>query len=172
MPATRRLRLVPIAAADVEELHGLFREPGVRRYLLDDAKVDVSWVEREIAASDALFERGALGLFTVRAHEGDGRLIGVAGFRLYEGPSDPQLLYALAPGTTGQGYAREMVGAVVEMAFDLGATRVVATVDEPNVASARLLEGLGFRVVSHLAGPIHPMRRYELRRSAVPARSA
>lgn len=162
MPATRRLALRPIAAAEGAELLDLFREPGVRRYLLDDAVVDAAWVAREIEASDQLFERGALGLFTAR-DRGDGRLIGVAGFRLFEGPSDPQLLYALVPGTTGRGYAAEMVAAVVEMAFDLGAPRVVATVDEPNVGSLRLLDRLGFRVVAELAGPRFPMRRYELR---------
>ena len=102
MPATRRLALRPIAAEDSAELLALFSEPGVRRYLLDDKVVDASWVAREIAASDELFERGALGLFTVR-DRGDDRLIGIAGFRLFEGPSDPQLLYALAPGTTGRG---------------------------------------------------------------------
>jgi RimJ/RimL family protein N-acetyltransferase len=162
VPATRRLALRPIAAADGAELLELFREPGVRRYLLDDTIVDGAWVAREVAASDELFDRGALGLFTVR-DRGDGRLIGVAGFRLFEGPSDPQLLYALAPGTTGRGYAAEMVAAVVEIAFDLGAPRVVATVDEPNVGSLRLLERLGFRLVAELAGPRFPMRRYELR---------
>lgn len=163
MPATRRLALRPIEAADAEELVALFREPGVRRYLLDDAVVDAAWVAREIEASDELFGRGALGLFTARDRDDDRRIVGVAGFRLFEGPSDPQLLYALAPGTTGRGLAAEMVAAVVEMAFDLGAPRVVATVDEPNVGSLRLLERLGFRVVAELAGPRFPMRRYELR---------
>lgn len=162
MPATVRLALRPIAAADAGELLDLFREPGVRRYLLDDEVVDAGWLAREIAASDELFGAGALGLFTAR-DRGDDRLIGVAGFRLFEGPSDPQLLYALAPGTTGHGLAAEMVAAVVEMAFDLGAPRVVATVDEPNVGSLRLLERLGFRVIAELAGPRFPMRRYELR---------
>lgn len=162
VPATRRLALRPIEAADLEELVALFREPGVRRYLLDDAVVDAAWMAREIEASDELFGRGGLGLFTARDRQDDRRIVGVAGFRLFAGPSDPQLLYALAPGTTGRGLAAEMVAAVVEMAFDLGAPRVVATVDEPNVGSLRLLERLGFRVVAELAGPRFPMRRYEL----------
>jgi RimJ/RimL family protein N-acetyltransferase len=161
VPATRRLALRPIAADDRAVLLALFRDPGVRRYLLDDTIVDAAWIAREIAASDELFAQGELGLFTAR-DRGDGRLIGVAGFRLFAGPSDPQLLYALAPGTTGRGYAAEMVAAVVEMAFDLGAPRVVATVDEPNVGSLRLLERLGFRLVAELAGARFPMRRYQL----------
>jgi RimJ/RimL family protein N-acetyltransferase len=54
--------------------------------------------------------------------------------------------YTIDPAHQGRGYATEAVGALVDRLFDrLRLHRVAATLDPANVASARLLERLGFR---------------------------
>lgn len=40
---TDRLSLTPFAQADLPELHALFTNPSVRRYLMDDLIVDETW---------------------------------------------------------------------------------------------------------------------------------
>jgi RimJ/RimL family protein N-acetyltransferase len=55
--------------------------------------------------------------------------------------------YTLAPAQHGKGLAVEAVGAVVDRLFaDVGVHRVEASVDPRNVASARLVESLGFEL--------------------------
>jgi RimJ/RimL family protein N-acetyltransferase len=54
--------------------------------------------------------------------------------------------YTLDPQVQGRGYATEAVGAVVTLLFDrFRVHRVAATLDPANIASARVLERLGFR---------------------------
>ena len=69
---TERLSLEPFGHADVDELHDLFTDACVRRYLLDDEVVPREWVEGEIQASIERFGAGGMGLWTLR-------LTGVAG---------------------------------------------------------------------------------------------
>ena len=58
--------------------------------------------------------------------------------------------YSLATAHQGKGLAREAVGAVVDRLFDvLGVHRVEAGVDPRNIASARLVEDLGFELRGH-----------------------
>ena len=54
--------------------------------------------------------------------------------------------YTMRPAHQGRGYATEAAGALVDRLFDrLHVHRVAATLDPANVASARVLERLGFR---------------------------
>jgi RimJ/RimL family protein N-acetyltransferase len=58
----------------------------------------------------------------------------------------PQLVYAMFERCTGQGYATEMArAAIAEARRHSGFSTIVASVDEANVASVRVLEKLGFR---------------------------
>ena len=54
--------------------------------------------------------------------------------------------YSMHPAYQGRGYATEAAGALIDRLFDrLHVHRVAATLDPENVASARVLERLGFR---------------------------
>jgi RimJ/RimL family protein N-acetyltransferase len=154
---TARLRLDPIAPSDAPELLALFREPDVRRYLLDDRLVDSRWISAEIESSRRRFLVGAVGLFAVRERGTEGELAGVAGLRPYK-PRELQLLYALFPSRGGRGLATEMLEAVVDYAFDVAhMPKVRASIDAPNAASIKLVERLGFRLVGR-----EPGERFEL----------
>ena len=159
--ATPRLALAPFAAADAEALLALFRDPDVRRYLLDDELVEPAWVEGEIAASAERFAGGGLGLWLARR---DADAIGFVGFRPFFAPPVEQLLYGLLPACTGQGFAVEMADAVVAVAFAAWRETVRASVDAPNAASVRVLERLGFVEVGRAPGPHGETRHFTVHR--------
>jgi len=138
----RGLEVRPCAADDEVELLALFREPHVRRFLLDDLVVDAAWVRTEIAASEARFAGGALGLWRARV---DGALAGFAGFRPFFEPPVLQLLYGVATPFRGSGLARAMASHAIAAGFAAGLSQIRASVDPPNEASLRLLAALGFR---------------------------
>lgn len=154
---TERLRLDPLSPGDGPEFLALFRDAGVRRFLLDDKVVDSGWVAREIDASRHRFATGSVGLFAARLRGSEGAVVGVAGLRPYHS-GELQILYAVDPAVSGRGLASEMVGAVLDYCFDLAEMeRVRATIDAPNEGSLKLVERLGFRLVGR-----DPAERYEL----------
>jgi ribosomal-protein-alanine N-acetyltransferase len=142
---TARLVLQPFATDDAEELLAVFREPSVRKYLLDDERVSRNWLETEIAWSETGFAESGHGLWCLRATPA-GPIVGFAGFRPFFDPPELQLLYGLLPGHRGEGLATEASMALIRYAFEeLGFDRVRAATDAPNEASVRVLERLGMR---------------------------
>jgi [ribosomal protein S5]-alanine N-acetyltransferase len=83
-----------------------------------------------------------------------GVLVGGAGFK---GPPVDGMVetgYSVLPAYQRQGYATEMVGALVEWAMaQPGVNRVIADTDENNVPSLRLLGNLGFNAIGAGAEP-------------------
>jgi len=151
---TERAELLPLDEADAPALLGLFREPAVRRYLLDDEQVDRAWVDAEVAGSRARFAAGGLGLWLARERAPSQGLLGFAGYRCFYDPPVEQVLYGLATAATGRGLATELTRAMIEIAFrDPERTEVRASTDEPNLASVRVLERLGFTVRGREPGP-------------------
>jgi ribosomal-protein-alanine N-acetyltransferase len=141
---TRRTLLRPFAGNDADALLEVFRDAGVRHYLLDDSVVPASWVADEIAASTARFARDGTGLWTIRLH-GAASIVGFAGFREFFEPPQLQLLYGLLPVQWGRGLATEVAARVCEHGFrDLALDPIRAAIDVPNRASAAVLGRLGF----------------------------
>ena len=141
---TSRLELRPFALEDGEPLHALFTDPGVRRWLLDDALVAREWLDGEIAESERRFAAGGCGLWVIREPPVDS-IVGFAGFRPFWDPPQLELVYALHPSVWGRGLATEAAGAAMAYGFDtLGFTEVLAATDVPNTASVAVLSRLGF----------------------------
>jgi ribosomal-protein-alanine N-acetyltransferase len=142
---TERLTLWPFAPEDVGELHALFTDPDVRRYLLDDLCVSREWVEEEVARSQARFAAGDCGLWKLMEH-GRTELVGFVGFRPFFDPPELQLLYGLQPSRWGRGYATEAAAAALDYAFGvLGLDDIRAASDSPNTASIAVLRRLGMQ---------------------------
>ncbi len=140
---TARLRMRTFEPHDVDELHRIFIDPGVRRFLLDDQIVSREWVEEEIDASIARFEAGSAGLFCVFSKD-DGTLMGFCGFRPFFDPPELQLLYGLLPAYWSRGFATEAARAMIEFGFkELAFDRITASADEPNAASIKVLDKVG-----------------------------
>lgn len=140
---SERLVMHPISENDAESLLGVFRDPAVRRYLLDDATVSLEWVRNEIASSNQRFAARGAGLCAIRLM-GATAIIGFVGFREFFDPPRLQLLYGLLPGYWGQGLAVEAARRMCDFAFDeLGFSRIEAAMDAPNERSIGVAGRLG-----------------------------
>lgn len=79
----------------------------------------------------------------------DDRLIGVAGFTFHDDGAPPELGYWLGEPYWGQGFMTEAVRGLIDAAHRLPHfERIVARVLVGNQGSLRVLEKLGFRVIS------------------------
>lgn len=150
---SKRLRFAPVCAADASSFHALVVDGHVRRFLLDGEIQPRQWTEDRIRDSNALFEQHGIGLWMVREASGD-EIVGFCGFLVIPAlRPEPQLVYAMYERFTGRGYATEMASACVMRARSVaGFGDIYAGVDEPNVASRRVLEKLGFEAIATLPG--------------------
>ncbi len=140
---SERMMIRPVSERDAELLLAVFRDPAVRRYLLDDAVVSLEWVQNEIVSSDERFASSGAGLFTIRLI-GTTDVIGFVGFRDFFDPPRLQLLYGLLPEYWGRGLATEAAKQVCDYAFgELNFARIEAAMDVPNERSIAVAERLG-----------------------------
>jgi ribosomal-protein-alanine N-acetyltransferase len=140
---SERLVMHPISENDAELLLGVFRDPAVRRYLLDDATVSLDWVRNEIASSNERFASRGAGLCAIRL-KGATAIVGFVGFQEFFDPPRLQLLYGLLPGYWGQGLAFEAAKRMCDFAFyELGFSHIEAAMDTPNERSIAVAERLG-----------------------------
>jgi ribosomal-protein-alanine N-acetyltransferase len=156
---TERLVLRPVTTQDHAGLLAHWTAPDVRRFLFDGAILSPEEITRAIQDSARDFAVGGYGLWLIRERDGTDP-VGTVGLRPLE-DLGLEILYSLAPGAWGKGYATEAARAVVEYALGpLGLPEVLAEVDEGNAASVAVVERLGmtqFQVVSGLLGS---MTRY------------
>lgn len=142
---TARLRLRPVTGADADALFALHSNARVLRYWDAPPWNDRARAERFVAACRRMAEEGS-GARLALERTADGAFIGwcaLSGFKPdYRSAS---MGYCLSDAAWGHGYATEAARALLEWAFGaLDLNRVQAETDTRNVASARVLEKLGF----------------------------
>ncbi len=81
---TKCLNLVPFSLADSDQLHRLWNEPDVRKYLWDDKAVSMETVVEVIESSILGFADRGFGFCTVRLKDSDADPPNQASFRLLE----------------------------------------------------------------------------------------
>lgn len=139
---TSRLRLRPLGRADLGEIHALWVDPDVRRYLWDGLEISVDAASDVLSSTERHFRQRRYGIWGVHALDA-AALIGFAGARPWP-TGEPELLYGLQRTSWGRGLATEAGEAVLAHLFEtLGHPRVVAATDPPNAASIRVMERLG-----------------------------
>jgi RimJ/RimL family protein N-acetyltransferase len=145
-----RLAYRRLCPDDIDAFHGLCLDDHVRRFLLDGQEVPRQWATAAIETSERLFDSHGVGLWLLVR---DRVPIGFCGFRAFDelGP-EPQLLYALRRPYAGRGLATEAAAIMLEQTRRLGWTRVVGAVDQPNIASQRVLQNLGFGSAGRVPG--------------------
>jgi RimJ/RimL family protein N-acetyltransferase len=175
---TERLRLRRFTEADVDNLVALDSDPGVMRFLTGVPTprevIETKTLPQFLAGDFAMAGSAASGAAQRPSH-GDPRLGGwaamerstdefVGWFQLRRpqwpleasGPDDAELGYRLRTSCWGKGYGTEGTLALIDKAFiELGIERVVATTMAVNIASRRVLEKAGLRLVRtfHLSFP-------------------
>lgn len=147
---TERLVLRPMSAADAEALYRISNEPAVRHYLWDDRPVSRVTIERVVAQSVRLFSEERLGLFGIRLRDRE-EVVGFCGFARLQDMEEVELVYELDPELWGRGIATEAARACLGYAFkEVGLERMIAGTDRPNVASLRVIEKLGMKIIGNI----------------------
>lgn len=143
--ATARLRLDDLRQADAPALLAYRGDPAVGRYQgwkpasLADA---TRFIEGQAGAAPE--RTGTWWQRAIRLRD-TGALIGDVGLHAVD-DATVELGISIAPAQQRHGYAREALEAILDFAFGgLRKARAIAFVHPRNVASLRLLEGLGMR---------------------------
>jgi ribosomal-protein-alanine N-acetyltransferase len=140
---TDRLRLRPLVVDDVDALHRLLTEPGVRRYLLDDEVIARERTASFVDASIASFEAHGYGLWAIAPKDG-AAIFGFCGFWRFHEPPRLELLYGLGEAHWHGGLATEAATAMIRHGFDaLSFDRIEASTDAPNAASVSVMKRAG-----------------------------
>jgi len=142
---TERLRMRPWTLDDLDDLHRLWTDPNVRKYLWDDTVISREQAESVIASSIESFATAGFGMWGVYAKDEES-LIGFCGFRTFGDDEEIEIMYGVSPARWGQGLASEAAQAVLRCGFEEhGFDLIYAGADPPNTASFRVMEKIGMR---------------------------
>ena len=147
---TERLRLRRFCEADAEDLFALDNDPEVMRYLNGGEPTSFDVIKNEILPTFMQVDvvNPAFGFWTA-VSKSTQNFIGW--FSLRPSPQNIQeaaLGYRLVRTVWGQGLATEGVFALIDKGFrELGLERIVATTYEENMASRRVMEKAGMRLM-------------------------
>lgn len=146
---TTRLWLWPFTLADANDLHQLWTEPAVRKYLWDDQIISRDTVVEVIQASEKSFAEYGFGFWTI-SDKSKSATIGFCGLRhfLEDGgeTTEVEVLYGLSPSYWGKGLSTEAAQQVMRYGFEqAGLEAIYAGADPPNQASFRVMVRLGMK---------------------------
>ena len=148
---TARLLLRPLRAADAPALADYRSDPAVARYqtwitpyTVTDALSLIQDLQVGDPSEPGWFQYG------IELRDNDS-LVGDFGVNLADNRQQAEIGFTLAAGQQGRGLGTEAVGAMLDHLFDdRGLHKVSAECDARNLASAALLERVGFRLEGHL----------------------
>jgi ribosomal-protein-alanine N-acetyltransferase len=142
---TPRLKLRPFTEGDTDAIFALQSNPRVLHYWDAPPWNDRAQAERFIVRSQEMAQEGS-GVRLAIERAADGIFIGWCGFFKWNPDyRSAGIGYCLDEPAWGQGFATEAAAAVLQWAFDsLDLNRVQSEADTRNIASARVLEKLGF----------------------------
>ena len=142
---TTRLRLRPVRDTDAEMLFSLHGNATVLRYWDAPPWTDRDRARKFILACHEMAERGTGARLAVKRIS-DGDFLGWCGLSSWNPEyRSASLGYCFSESSWGHGYATESARSMLTWAFDtLDLNRVHSETDTRNVASARVLEKLGF----------------------------
>ena len=153
---TARLLLRRWRSSDLDSLAQMFAQPEVWEFPFARG---LTREETELRLSRYIetWEHDGFGKYAVEL-SGDGPLIGCVGLELetwfHEIEGEVEIGWRLDPRYWGDGYATEAALASLKVGFDrLGLDRIVAVVEPANLASLRLAEKIGLRVVRETLEP-------------------
>ena len=147
---TARLRMRPCSENDIDDLHRLWTDPQVRKYLWDDTVITREQAAEVVSVSLESLESHGFGLWVVSLKESDS-LIGFCGLRFFDEPPEVEILYGIAPEYWRGGLTTEAAKAMIRFGFEEhGFERIFAGADPPNAASFRVMEKTGMKFAKRL----------------------
>jgi RimJ/RimL family protein N-acetyltransferase len=140
---TPRLTLIQPMPGDAAAIFARYAsDPDVTRFLGWPRHQSIADTQAFLDFSVSEWERWPAGPYLIRSR-GDDRLLGGTGLG-FETPDQAVTGYVLARDAWGQGYATEALGAVIEVARQIGVVRLEALCHPQHRASWRVLEKCGF----------------------------
>ena len=152
MIQTERLTLVPQTVAYLESTHRYASDAEHTRYMVFLPNESLSETEAFLRAAEAEWARDvpAYWEFAVLL---DGAHIGGACLYRLDEPRSAELGWILDRPYEGRGYATEAARGLMAWGREtLGFTRFIAQCDGENIASARVMERLGMRLIERCGG--------------------
>jgi len=146
---TSRLVLRTMTANDVDDIHSYQSRPDVCRYVPFEprSRDEVAAKVSEHSTALVLSEEGDYWQLAIERQDDPGRVIGDVYFTIKStANASAEIGWTLHPDFTGQGFATEAAGAILDIAFrELNLHRVSAELDPRNEASVALCKRLGMR---------------------------
>ena len=144
---TQRIKLSPVRKDEAEELHQIWIDPEVRKYLWDDLIIPETQTQEVINQSLTAFANKKYGLWVARLIN-QKEIIGFTGYWQFFDPPQTQLLYGLLPQYWGQGLATEISKAMIDYGFkEYGFNTINASTDLDNKSSMAVLARLGMKSI-------------------------
>lgn len=164
---TSRLLLRPLLPEDLDAVHHLWSDPGVRKYLWDGEMIPREKALTMLVRSVESFGEHGFGLWAVLDRSSEA-LIGFCGFwPSGEDGRGGELLYGLETSCWNAGFATEATEAIIRYGFEeIGMDRIVAGADTRNVASLRVMEKAGLFPDGRDLRNGHDLTYYSLSREA------
>jgi len=149
--------------ADAEAMLTVYGDPEVMRFVAGGHFRGIGTVEARLKTYARESSRRGFSSWAVVERK-SGRVIGDAGFGIFQPINEIELGYTLARDCWGNGYATEAAGACLATGLaHLGAPRIIAVVDEENVASQRVVERIGMTRLETIEAHYRPHVLFEAR---------
>jgi RimJ/RimL family protein N-acetyltransferase len=147
---TERLVLRRFTQDDIDSLVELDSDPDVMRFITGGRPTSRDEVQNEVLPAFLDYERFAGQGFWAAVEKSTGSFVGWFHLRPGQGapPDEAELGYRLRRSAWGKGYATEGSRALIDKGFaELGVRRIVAFTMVAHVASRRVMEKAGLRLV-------------------------
>jgi ribosomal-protein-alanine N-acetyltransferase len=152
-----------VPEADAQAMLAVYGDPEVMRFVPGGAFRGIDTMRARLQTYARASSRHGFSSWAVVERE-SGRVIGDAGFGLFEPTRDIELGYTLARDWWGHGYATEAAQACLDAGLThLGVPRIIALVDEENLASLRVAERIGMTRLETIEAHYRPHVLFEAR---------
>ena len=150
---TARLRLQPFTKKDTDNLHQMWIDPAMRKYLWDDLIISHETSIEVVQASFDSFAEHGFGYWTI-SFKGQSNLIGFCGLRHFHQSEtkgeEVEVMYGIRHEHCGKGLATEAAQAMLWFGFErVGLEQIYAGADPPNLVSFRVMERIGMTFSYH-----------------------
>lgn len=145
---TTRLLVRHLEATDIDAMFGIFSLPEVTKWMGDGSPLSRELCEKWIEVSQKNYVAKGFGASAV-IEKDTGEFIGCSGIVYDSERQEPEIIYAFHPIAWGKGYASELVPAMLNYGLtQCGLTYILATIAEPNKASAHIVEKAGMKFIA------------------------
>ena len=150
---TNRLFIRHLEASDVDSMFAIFSLPEVTKWMGDGSPLSRELCEKWIEVSQKNYVTKGFGASAV-IEKDSGHFIGCSGIVYDAERQEPEIIYAFHPSAWGKGYASELVPAMLNYGLtQCGLTYILATIAEPNKASAHVVEKAGMKFIREEPDP-------------------